>query len=320
MLLCLLLWGGLLFHVMRQPAKRSVGNVIILVAGCLLTLLALPGLSLNYQVDLLTKEVWLAAIYAYYQNTHSEPFLRYCHIRKIPFRKWWLIPVFTLLMIWISQYVNSISMLFFSNMITDILEEGNNHLPGMIVDVAVGSAIVEECLFRGCVYRSIRNKKRAIVFTALLFALFHMNFNQMSYAFVMGLLFALVVNYTDNLTFTIWIHMLFNMYSLLETAMKDVPWFRQILHIHVGSYYLFGPSMQYTSGEIAWINIAMGFLVAAASLCVVILLLKWFGHQETQERKGEEEKENLDWTPNAWFVVGCALCLLVALLLEVAGS
>ena len=66
--------------------------------------------------------------------------------------------------------------------------------PGMILYVAVVAPVVEELLFRGAVLRSFQpfGKRFAIVFSALLFGLFHGNLIQIPFAFLTGL----VLGYT----------------------------------------------------------------------------------------------------------------------------
>lgn len=66
--------------------------------------------------------------------------------------------------------------------------------PGMMLYAAVVAPVVEELLFRGAVLQSFRpfGKRFAIVFSALLFGLFHGNLVQIPFAFLVGL----VLGYT----------------------------------------------------------------------------------------------------------------------------
>lgn len=71
---------------------------------------------------------------------------------------------------------------------------GASSTVSMFLYSAVFGPLGEELLFRGYVLRSLRpyGKRFAIVLSALLFALFHGNFLQFPYAFVMGLLMGYV--------------------------------------------------------------------------------------------------------------------------------
>lgn len=78
-------------------------------------------------------------------------------------------------------------------------------------------------IYRGIANKS--NKKIVIIISALLFAFLHMNFNQMCYAFVMGLVFAIVIYLTDNLSVSILLHMLFNAFTVIITCFeKSMPY------------------------------------------------------------------------------------------------
>ena len=59
--------------------------------------------------------------------------------------------------------------------------------------------------------------KKAILFSGILFGLFHMNFNQCAYAFLIGVLFAILVEITDSIVSTIIVHFVFNGISVTTT-------------------------------------------------------------------------------------------------------
>ncbi len=74
------------------------------------------------------------------------------------------------------------------------------------IHLAVIPAFCEELLCRGFVYGSMRKfgEHTAAIFSAVVFALFHKNFQQIPFAFVLGLVFA----YAISITGSIWIPML----------------------------------------------------------------------------------------------------------------
>lgn len=83
------------------------------------------------------------------------------------------------------------------------------------ITIAVIPPIVEELLFRGMVLNSLRKYGDgfAIVASALLFGLYHGNFVQMVFAFLAGLVMALVVVRTGSLWTSILIHFVNNSIS-----------------------------------------------------------------------------------------------------------
>lgn len=83
------------------------------------------------------------------------------------------------------------------------------------ITIAVIPPIVEELLFRGMILHSLRKYGDgfAIVGSALLFGLYHGNFVQMVFAFIAGLVMALVVVRTGSLWTSILIHFMNNFIS-----------------------------------------------------------------------------------------------------------
>jgi membrane protease YdiL (CAAX protease family) len=84
--------------------------------------------------------------------------------------------------------------------------------PLKILVIVVLAPILEEFLFRKqLIDRCSRyGEKNAILFSALMFGLFHMNLYQFFYAFGMGLVFAYVYTRTRRLRYSILMHMVIN--------------------------------------------------------------------------------------------------------------
>lgn len=101
--------------------------------------------------------------------------------------------------------VNSISLIFTDNMAIEIAEElitPDTSFLSLAVAMAVIGPIAEELAFRGVIYAGLRRSGRflgAILLQALLFGLMHLNFNQMSYAFVMGVAWGILNEVTGSM-------------------------------------------------------------------------------------------------------------------------
>jgi len=102
--------------------------------------------------------------------------------------------------------VNAISLLFFDNMALKITEEfitADTSFLYAATAIAVIAPIAEELAFRGVIYAGLRKSGRilaAIILQALLFGLMHLNFNQMSYAIVIGIAWGIL----DEVTGSLW--------------------------------------------------------------------------------------------------------------------
>lgn len=96
------------------------------------------------------------------------------------------------------------------NRVSDVVTSGN--VWETILFVVIIAPIMEEWLFRKQILGRLRayGEKRAIVFSALVFALFHMNVFQFFYAFGLGLVFGYMYVRTSKLRYSILLHMLVN--------------------------------------------------------------------------------------------------------------
>ena len=89
--------------------------------------------------------------------------------------------------------------------------------------ISVLPGVTEEFIFRGILYSEYRKRRTwaAILVSALLFGLMHMNLNQFCYAFVMGVLFSLVYEATGSLLAPMLMHMVYNGNSVIMTYLSS---------------------------------------------------------------------------------------------------
>ncbi len=100
-----------------------------------------------------------------------------------------------------------------------------------IVGMALVPAIFEELLFRKYILNCSKKLGTtfAIVFSALLFGLYHMNLNQAIFAFLIGILFGVIAVKTDGIILTVFLHFLNNMYSCMISLLpNDNIWYKII--------------------------------------------------------------------------------------------
>lgn len=113
---------------------------------------------------------------------------------------------------------NAVTMLFVDNTATEILSVVSEiSYGGMFFFVGLLAPVCEEIVFRGILYTGFRKNgtpMQAILWTAVLFGLFHMNLNQMVYAAVLGFAFGLLREATGNIWAGIIGHISINSYSV----------------------------------------------------------------------------------------------------------
>lgn len=132
-----------------------------------------------------------------------------------------MIALCTFLIMPLVTVLNTLTMFFTDNAVAamegDII---NTPFPVMLFMIGLFGPFCEEFVFRGVIYGSYRNNARyqnarnngvlAILLSAFLFGLMHMNFNQALYAFAIGIFLALLVEAAGSLWASVFCHMFFN--------------------------------------------------------------------------------------------------------------
>lgn len=121
--------------------------------------------------------------------------------------------------------VNSISLLFSPNLISETVTDSVLQ-KGVIITLitsALFPAIVEEFTFRGVLYSQYRNERpiKAALLSGLCFGLMHMNFNQFSYAFVLGMILALLIEASGSIIPSMLVHFTFNAVSIVAVFVSE---------------------------------------------------------------------------------------------------
>ncbi len=166
--------------------------------------------------------------------------------------------------------------------------------------IAVSAAICEEVLFRGTVMPSLERYGTlpALVFSSLLFAVFHLTFLNFLSALILGLLIGLVVIKTGSILAGIYYHFLNN--TLAVTYL-----------------YLFSdlePETTAEASELAELSLPL-FIIMMPALAGLLFALKKINNYSTSPpiltgRQG--------WLPKGWFNGLAMLALLIFLLVAFA--
>ena len=114
-------------------------------------------------------------------------------------------------------FVSNLTTLFSTNYLQDSMSELTSY-PFLVqlFLIAVVPAVVEEFVFRGLIYHSYRKNGilGAAVLSAVVFGFMHLNINQLSYALIMGVVFALMVEVTGSMYSAMLAHFAVNSYSI----------------------------------------------------------------------------------------------------------
>lgn len=246
----------------------------------------------------------------------------YLRLKKVDFISILLSILYGICLIPIVAVINAISMLFVENVasssVSDMVDQG--FLISFVV-IAIIPAIVEEFLFRGIIYRGYRQARpiRGMVYSALLFGALHMNFNQLCYAFFMGIALAVLDEVTDSLIPSMIVHCLFNGQSVCLIYVLKLT--EQLVN-GMGNA---STTVLNQSGIFAALLVYLPFAIGGAVLGIVLLaalakrnhryeyMMTWF----SREYKGERERLPRPRIVSVSLVLAVLICLGVCVMIEV---
>lgn len=146
--------------------------------------------------------------------------------RKIKVSSFFMVLLFTVLIMPMSTALNAISMLFVDNTVNaisgDVLQMP---FPVMLFMIGMFGPFCEEFVFRGIIFQGYKNSGSvfwAVFWSALLFGLMHLNFNQAAYAIALGAMFALLVEATGSLWSSVIAHMAFNSWQVCMMYLSEL--------------------------------------------------------------------------------------------------
>lgn len=205
--------------------------VLFYILSCFFVVPNLPKSILEGNWSIVLGQTIIAIPVIIYLFLQKGKPLTYVSFKKIRISDYCLLFLFTMCIIPVITFINSISMMFVENHLATELDSMNsNSLILNIILIALIPAFVEEITFRGIIFGGYRGSKTkyAIIGSALLFGLFHMNVNQFSYALVMGVLLCFLYEATGSIISTIFVHFIFNSNSVV--LQKIFYWFEQLIY------------------------------------------------------------------------------------------
>lgn len=238
-----------------------------------------------------------------------------------------MIVLFTFLSMPLIMLLNLFSQFWVDNEVTLMIESMNmDQIPFGLLYLSIGiiAPIFEEIACRGAFYRSYRKSGsafKAMILSAVIFALIHMNFNQAAYALAVGILAVLLVEATGSLWSSILYHGLINgsqvvlMYSTLKTDPE-----------------IYSESAALITNDFLIFALAVYLILTAVTLPLAWAVLVWLSEHEG--RRGvlsgiwhgrKEKKDKMITVP---YILALILCIsimtgvfawLVAKILTMAG-
>lgn len=306
---------------MSTKAVNRLFLVSLIVEAAVVLFLRITGIELHAVASvLLTQLIILLPTLAFLIGTKTKPGV-ISHKRIHPITPV-LCLVYTALTMPLITEVNLISMLFVENRANQLAYEMLG-VPGwlMVLTIGILGPMNEEFICRGVYYHSYKHTTgratAAMFMSAMIFGLLHLNFNQMSYAFVVGIMAVLLIEATGSIWSSIIMHAGINTYNVIIMLFQ-----RETLKQSGGntqamldeSLAMLGTSYE----EFMVIAIILYGVIALITTFLALLLLWGISAIEKrndhlrqvfrkQEKNGEKSKQSL-WTLP--LVIGVVLCVL----------
>lgn len=207
-----------------------LGLVVFYITSCFFIIPYLPNWILEGNWSIVMGQMIIAIPVILYLILQKGKPLSYISFKKIRISDYFILFFFTMFLVPVISLINTISMMFVENYLASELDSMNsNPLILNLILVALIPAFVEEITFRGIIYGGYKGSKTkyAILASALLFGLFHMNVNQLCYAFVMAVVFGLLYEATGSILSTIFVHFIFNSNSVV--LQKLLYWYEKMI-------------------------------------------------------------------------------------------
>ena len=220
---------------MERKAAVDANRVFLITIVLSMIWVYLPGInqiSDIFVLQILT-QLFLILPAVLYVVVNQKHLVTSVGIKRISWSDFvWLI-VLALLFNPIVTLLNDISMLFVVNTTGTHMIELMEDKPLIVSVLVIGvlPAVCEEFVYRGVLYQNYRKSSvlKAILLSAFLFGIMHMNLNQFFYAFFLGILFAIVNEAVGSLIPSMLIHFMNNAMSTVGmfTALKTLRGLRE---------------------------------------------------------------------------------------------
>lgn len=238
----------------------------------------------------------------------KEKPVSFFHFKKIKAGTLLTIIPFTMFSMPVITLANVFSQLFVKNEAMAAMEDAKiAEMPFLLLLFSTGifAPFCEELVCRGIYYRGYKKSGsgfKAMLLSAALFALLHMNLNQAAYAFVMGIMAVLLVEATGSLWSSVIYHTLINSSQVAMTY--------AMLKVNTSAY---SEAAELVNTEMIVMMLAAYLVITAVTLPLAWALLIWMsGHEGRQGvlmRLWKERKKKEDKLVTVPLILAIILCL-----------
>lgn len=188
--------------------------------------------------------------------------------------------------------IKSIFSIHINNNVAELMETSDSI--SLILFAVILGPLFEELIFRGTLLKKLRvfGDKTAIIYTAIAFGLFHCNIAQIPFAITAGLILAYTVVKTNNIVYSIILHMILNGLSVALTILLK------------GNQYII-------------IMLIMLLIFACIILTLIFVSIKLSNKEVKIENESKYEKKNLYKNIGYIFSVISIVILTIVLAIDI---
>lgn len=199
--------------------KVNLVFLVTIVIFRVVSFLPLDFLNENISASLLFSQLIVLLPACFFLVKSGVPYQEAVQLKKMKVSNLLLCILLYYMLTPLINLVNALSMVLFRNTTTTVIFSLTEQVPwyiGLLI-AALIPAIVEETVYRGVFFQEYRKADpwKAVLLSGFLFGLMHGNFNQFCYSFVMGCVFALLVEATGSILSTMVVHFFVNAGSTL---------------------------------------------------------------------------------------------------------
>ena len=299
--------------------RKKSGWLYLIIAGVsisisfLLTLLYVKkGFELDMIPNILISEAMLIVPTFLMLSLGKEKVTDVLGIKKIKWSTFFGVVAFTMASSPLVTLVNLVSQLFVDNTVSaNSAQFLSIHPLLLIFFVGILAPVCEEVVFRGAILGGLKkegNVFKAILASGLLFGLLHMNINQASYAFVIGILLGFLVEATGSIFSSILFHVLVNSTNAIMMIISD----------SVVSDEMMANAEEIVNTGTLLNMICVYLVLAVIGTTIAICLLVWMSKNEGRQpiliKAWEDRKVKSGKVISVPFIIGVVISILFMLL------
>ena len=297
---------------MKSKRANWLFLVIILVHIAVVFLLSMAGALIDFDIIanfLLSEGIIIGPAILFLLPMRGR-FNEALGFHKIKISTFFMIILFTFLVMPLVTVLNALSMFFTDNAIASMQDDivGVSFVVMWFL-IGIYGPFCEEFVFRGVLYRGYKTSGKiigAVLLSSLSFGLMHMNFNQALYAFAIGIFLAMLVEAAGSLWASVFCHMIFNSIQVCMMFLSD--W---MVDVFYGGEL--GDMQETLTNESLMAAMSVYLVIAAVTTPIAVCVLAWIVKNENRveivRNLHRREGEAGGYLLSIPFIVALVLCL-----------